>query len=631
MASKIVANPIDNAVPIDGVTDAAPAILAALATLTLGGELRLAPGSYRLASSFSTPINVTWVIDGEAELLPDSGVTLTILGNVDAPYDSRIFGGLGTVAVPNMSNYSLNWYGAGPGHVLGGVLTVTGAATFDSTLAVGGTLGVTGAATLQSTLAVAGAATLSSTLATTGAATLGSTLGVTGAATLDSTLAVAGAATLSGTLGVTGAATLQSTLAVAGAATLSSTLAATSATFSGMLTANGGLTMTGALVLAAGGTTERSASTALLLQRSAVTGQATGLRFNSASGGTIDQAIMLKPGSEDLVFGRDSGGGFTELLLIKGDPNAGVWLPSVTAATPSSSGFGGGLRLSLYGNPTTDVGAYGFGISGSSLWAMTGGGQFNIWTDNAGTPVQMLNLNQGGLSLYAGGPGTLAGGTGIIQFRSDNYASDPGLPWYRSDGSIMVFNPHGSGGVYFCWDNPQPLYVGGNLQVLNQYIYSHSGLLLGPGAPGAGPDIHSDGTNLYIETNGAGNIYLRPQGYGIGTNAARLDSGGNLTLAGGLTVAGTTTLSGAVNTGSDPLTVGAGGLASNGAAQFNSTLNVSGLVSIQGITTNSTVTHQSVGRLVLSGATTIPSGWTSTGLALGITVNGANYWIPLSV
>lgn len=54
---------------------------------------------------------------------------------------------------------------------LAGTLAVTGAVTFSGAVSVGSTLAVTGAATLASTLAVTGAVTLSSTLAVTGATT----------------------------------------------------------------------------------------------------------------------------------------------------------------------------------------------------------------------------------------------------------------------------------------------------------------------------------------------------------------------------------------------------------------------------------------------------------------------------
>ena len=148
-------------------------------------------------------------------------------------------------------------------------LTVTGATTLSSTLAVtgnlsvntnkfnviatngntrvAGTLGVTGATTLSSTLAVTGNISVNTNkfnvTARNGNTRLAGTLGVSGATTLSSTLdvtgnlsvntnkfnvtAASGNTTLAGTLGVTGATTLSSTLGVTGATTLSSTLAVT--------------------------------------------------------------------------------------------------------------------------------------------------------------------------------------------------------------------------------------------------------------------------------------------------------------------------------------------------------------------------------------------------------------------
>lgn len=66
-------------------------------------------------------------------------------------------------------------------------------------------------------------------------------------------------------------------------------------------------------------------------------------------------------------------------------------------------------------------------------------------------------------------------------------------------------------------------------------LAANDGVKLGSGGPGAGPDIHADGTNIYVETNGAGTVHLRPNGYGSDTNAATYDSAGHLTVAGALT------------------------------------------------------------------------------------------------
>lgn len=97
-------------------------------------------------------------------------------------------------------------------------LYLDGTANVDS-LVVDETATITGAATFSSTLGVSGATTLSSTLGVTGATTLSSTLGVTGAATLSSTLGVTGAATLSDSLTVAGVTILNGNTVVGNAAT----------------------------------------------------------------------------------------------------------------------------------------------------------------------------------------------------------------------------------------------------------------------------------------------------------------------------------------------------------------------------------------------------------------------------
>lgn len=126
-----------------------------------------------------------------------------------------------------------------------GNMTLTGAATLSSTLAVAGATTLTGAATLSSTLSVAGATTL------TGAATLGSSLVVTGATSLKGSLGVTGTATLQGAVGISStlevaqAAKMDSTLDVKGLATLEAGAAVT-----GALSVTGNITTTGGGLIA---------------------------------------------------------------------------------------------------------------------------------------------------------------------------------------------------------------------------------------------------------------------------------------------------------------------------------------------------------------------------------------------
>ena len=60
------------------------------------------------------------------------------------------------------------------------------------------------------------------------------------------------------------------------------------------------------------------------------------------------------------------------------------------------------------------------------------------------------------------------------------------------------------------------------------------GIQLGASAPGAAPDIHSDGTNIYIESS-TGSLYIRPGGLGVSTNQSQFDASGNLIVAGATT------------------------------------------------------------------------------------------------
>ncbi|MCL4545835.1 MAG: hypothetical protein M1118_14810 [Chloroflexi bacterium] len=58
-------------------------------------------------------------------------------------------------------------------------------------------------------------------------------------------------------------------------------------------------------------------------------------------------------------------------------------------------------------------------------------------------------------------------------------------------------------------------------------ITAESGLVLGASATTSVPNLHADGTNLYLEAN-SGHFYLRPLGSGNNTNAAVLTNQGYL-------------------------------------------------------------------------------------------------------
>lgn len=282
---------------------------------------------------------------------------------------------------------------------------------------------------------------------------------------------------------------------------------------------------------------------ALSLSRGAVSSSSTGLMLTSTSGGTINQGFMLAPGSEDLIFGYDTGGAFNEQLRIKASQSQGLWQTSATAAVPSTGGFGGGLRHSFYGSPATDAAAFGFGIATSELWTNVPTGGLFRWRCN-GTEVARIDPATG-LKLYD------SSGTLKLVFDTTNDNTSPGSPWFRTDGSVLAINPKPNNHLYLMYDG------------------------------------QTTAATTYIGTNSLATLNV---GLGIGNFVC------------------------------GPASV--------------STLAASGASSIQALTTSGTVTHNSVGRLVFSGATVFNPGGgtfgtTAANISLGITVNGTNYWLNL--
>jgi hypothetical protein len=75
---------------------------------------------------------------------------------------------------------------------------------------------------------------------------------------------------------------------------------------------------------------------------------------------------------------------------------AALLFPQTTTAAPSGSGFGGGLRLSLYDSPANDQAAYGFGIDAATLWYVSAGSNHK-WYGASG--VALMALSTAGLNL----------------------------------------------------------------------------------------------------------------------------------------------------------------------------------------------------------------------------------------
>lgn len=182
---------------------------------------------------------------------------------------------------------------------------------------------------------------------------------------------------------------------------------------------------------------------ALTLTRGAVASTSTGLMLVSSSGGSINQGMMLAPGSEDLIFGYDNGVSFSEQLRIKASQAQGLWQTGTAAAPPSASSFAGGLRLSLYDTPANDAAAFGFGIAANELWA-------NVPTGSAFVArvagLKSIQANASGFGVF-NSSGTL---TWFVS--TTNSTSDPGSPWMRTDGNILVINPRVAADLYLMWD-----------------------------------------------------------------------------------------------------------------------------------------------------------------------------------
>lgn len=97
----------------NGNTDDAPFITTAVALASsTGGCIVFPPGTYRIASNFTVPSNVTmWFING-AKLAIDSGVTVTVNGPIEAGLH-QIFSGSGTVGgMAKVIAVYPQWFGA---------------------------------------------------------------------------------------------------------------------------------------------------------------------------------------------------------------------------------------------------------------------------------------------------------------------------------------------------------------------------------------------------------------------------------------------------------------------------------------------------------------------------------------
>jgi hypothetical protein len=174
---------------------------------------------------------------------------------------------------------------------------------------------------------------------------------------------------------------------------------------------------------------------------------------------------------------------------------------------------------------------------------------------------------------YDAGVAVYLGNTNGIVVSTANSNSDPGRPWIRSDGTSFFLNAHTSSGVlYLNNDSQGPVRAYGQLTVDNAGINAGSiDLQFGPGSgEGIGSKRTAGGNQNGIDfyTASTQRMYL--------TNTGDLHLNNSLYVSGGTAITGGLTISGSGSSFSQGLTISGGGLSVTGNSTFNNTLTVSG-------------------------------------------------------
>jgi hypothetical protein len=94
----------------NGSSDDRPPVAAACSAAATAGTSLVFRQKYRLASSINLSCNTTYLTG--AVLVPDSSVTVTLIGSITAPKDLQIFGGNGSVSASTTPYVSVAWWGA---------------------------------------------------------------------------------------------------------------------------------------------------------------------------------------------------------------------------------------------------------------------------------------------------------------------------------------------------------------------------------------------------------------------------------------------------------------------------------------------------------------------------------------
>lgn len=201
---------------------------------------------------------------------------------------------------------------------------------------------------------------------------------------------------------------------------------------------------TQAALLQSPGTTERSSSGNLLLKRSAAT-QVQGVTLSN--GVAYDAAILRTANDDALRVGFDTGGAFTERLILQTNGCLTIDPSGSNATTLPSQG-----AAINFGSGTSGEGISSRRTAGSNQYGL------DFWTNNF---IRMSVSAAGVISLGGG-----AGG-GTLNIRPDASTTDPSSgAWMRTDGAGgLVINPSGSGQLYFASDQPNISHFGGALEV----------------------------------------------------------------------------------------------------------------------------------------------------------------------
>ena len=218
-----------------------------------------------------------------------------------------------------------------------GTLSVSGAATFKSTVTVEGAAVVSGAASFLSGVSVSGALVAKGTNTFAGANTFSNTVTVAGVAGFKSHVNVSGNMSIGGTTSITGAALFASTVTVGGAGTFKD-----SVSVSGNVNIGGTVTIAGAVSLAStlsvGGATNLASTVTVVGAGTFKSNVSVSGNINVAGNTSIGGTVTIAGGNVQAANAKVCASAFygdgSNLSGIAGVP-AGLVLPYAVSSAPS--------------------------------------------------------------------------------------------------------------------------------------------------------------------------------------------------------------------------------------------------------------------------------------------------------